>query len=701
MGYKEIDIQNCYETGINNLLEDFYIPVLKESILYRRIAGFFSSTSLAVASKGIAGLILNGGKMELIVCPRLSEEDINMIMAAESDPEKYVGNYMVEDIINIDDSFAKEHVRALGWMLAKGILEIRVALIFKDDGVLSSAEDIATSGIFHQKVGILTDKNYNTITFSGSVNETSSGWCSNIEEFKVFKSWITEQDKYCENDKRKFDEFWSNERKNVKVIDLPTCVRENLIMQASNDYLQTLSLEHYKKKASEMGCLDLLSLFDYQKDAIKMWEDNNRNLLFEMATGTGKTRAAIGCIWRTIQAENRLIVVIATPQSTISMQWKREIEFLKVPIDKAIIADSSNPKWRKDCDLYLSSAAKGLVNIVVIFTTHRTYSSPDFITLVKKYSVSVPFMLVGDEAHGLAASKTKQGLIEEYKIRLGLSATPSRWFDEFGTKYLYDFFGDKAFEFGIGKALSTILPTTKQTPLVNYYYEPYFVNLVEEELYEYVKLSKQITQFYNAKDQDKQKILENLLFKRADIQKNAVEKLGKLELILNNLVNIQNILIFCSPEQIDAVMDILKNRGIKAHKITEKQGTKPESKYSFLSERDYLIKCFKEQRYQVLTAIKCLDEGIDIPTASIAILMSSSSNPREFVQRIGRVIRRSPGKRYAYIYDIIVKSNCSGLPIEIQQFEKKIYERELARATDIANYAINRTTAINKLISKD
>lgn len=698
MEFKEMEVHNCYETGVNNLLEDFYIPVLKESTLYRRIAGFFSSTSLSVASKGIAGLIQNGGKMELIVCPRLSEEDITAITEAVEDPEQYIGMCMIEDLNTIDDTFAIEHVKALGWMIAKGLLEIRVALIIKDDGSLYSAEDIASSGIFHQKVGILSDKYNNTITFSGSVNETCSGWCSNIEEFKVFKSWVAEQDKYCDNDKRKFDEFWNNKRTNVKVIDLPTCVKEHLIKHASNDYDKTLSFENYKKKSEEIDCLDLLSLFDYQKDAIKMWEDNNRKLLFEMATGTGKTRTAIGCIWKTIQKEMRVVVVIATPQTALSMQWKREIEALKLPCNRAIIADSSNPKWRKDSELFLSSAVNGLVNVVIILTTHRTYSCPDFIALVKKYSNSIKFMLIGDEAHGLAASKTKQGLIEDYSLRLGLSATPSRWFDEIGTRYLYDFFGENAFEFDIGKALSTVLPTTKQTPLVNYFYEPYFVNLDEEELYEYVKLSKQITQFSNAKDDEKQKILENLLFKRANIQKNAAEKLLKLESILNNLPEIQNTLIFCSPEQIDPVMDILKTRGIKAHKITENQGTKPESKYSFLSERDYLIKCFKEERYQVLTAIKCLDEGIDIPTASIAILMSSSTNPREFIQRIGRVIRRAPGKKYAYIYDIIVKSGCAGLPVEIQQFEKKIYEKELLRASDIAKYAINSTDAVNKLI---
>jgi superfamily II DNA or RNA helicase len=309
-------------------------------------------------------------------------------------------------------------------------------------------------------------------------------------------------------------------------------------------------------------------------------------------------------------------------------------------------------------------------------------------------------MLIADEVHGLGARKNRLALIEEYDIRLGLSATPKRWFDEIGTNKLYKYFNDIVYEFTIKDALNTINPVTNKTYLVKYKYIPIFISLTKSEIEEYnEKTKKIISSLNNSKKEDKYEgNLENLLFQRANIQKNAVNKYDALETILNKIDGpISNTLIFVSPEQISRVMLMMKKRKIISHCFTQGEGTSPSSKYGGVSEREFIIKKFKENKYQVLVAIKCMDEGIDIPEADTAILMASSTNPREYVQRIGRVIRQSTEKREAKIYDIIIKPSMLKLDPSLRKIEQTIYQKELVRAEEIALNASNNSEAIKIL----
>jgi len=263
--------------------------------------------------------------------------------------------------------------------------------------------------------------------------------------------------------------------------------------------------------------------------------------------------------------------------------------------------------------------------------------------------------LIADEVHWLGAEKSRRGLIEEYDFRLGLSATPKRWFDDLGTQIMYDYFGDVVFEFSLKDAITKINPVTGYTYLTSYRYIPYFVSLTDDELDEYFEKTKSIAQRYSqANDDEKDNILESLLFRRADIIKNASKKYSALEHILDKLGrDVEHTIIYCTPQQIDKVMEIVNQRGLMAHRFTMEEGTTPNEKYNGLSEREYILQKFAEGEYQVLVAMKCLDEGVDVPPAKIAILMASSGNPREYIQQIGRVIRRYPNKSEATIYDII------------------------------------------------
>ncbi len=284
----------------------------------------------------------------------------------------------------------------------------------------------------------------------------------------------------------------------------------------------------------------------------------------------------------------------------------------------------------------------------------------------------------------------------DYVGRLGLSATSRRWFDDLGTAAIYDYFGNEAYEFGLDKAISTINPETGEYYLTPYRYLPIFVSLNDDELEEYIEKTKMIVKKINQiRDETEKDIyLENLIFQRADIIKNAKQKFSVLEEIFNQIDKpIKWTIIYCSPQQIDHVMDIINNRKIIAHRFTMEEGIKPEKKYDGLSKREYILKKFGDGTYQVLVAMKCLDEGVDIPPARRAILLASSGNPREYIQRIGRVIRRYKDKSEATIYDIIVIPSFDNLPTELREIEYKVFEKELKRYDEIAKIAINSAEA--------
>lgn len=693
MSFRDINIAYSYETGHDDPVNEFYVPLLAEAVYYNRIAGFFTSASLAIAARGIAGLIRNSGTMRIIACPRFDEKDIAVIKNVIEHPDDYISKKLLKDLEHIEDDFQHDHLRALGWMLANGYLEIRIAIVKQKDAEICDYESL-----FHQKIGIMKDKDGNLLSFSGSINETASGWLTNIEEFKVFKSWELGQDSYLDADIKRFEEFWNELRPNVAIKTLPKAVYEKLIIIGREFSLDHFIAKKYIRTRKEKTVEEKLSLFSYQKGAFNKWKANNFHLLFEMATGTGKTRTAIACINYFLEAEPRGLIIISCPQSTLSMQWKGEIDKIGIKIDTIIIADGAH-KWREPLERELKLLALGFSNHAIVYTTHATASCKDFINLIKKYISNTQVCFVGDEVHGLGAYRARNALLDEYSYRIGLSATPSRWFDDYGTKILMNYFGNDTFKFTIAQALTTINPLTNKPFLVDYEYHPVFISLTEDELDKYHELTSRIKKMaaYSRDSDEYQSRLEKLLFDRANIEKNAELKFEALIDILRNR-HISNTLIFTSDAQIDVVMHILQDLNIMAHRFTQNQGTAPEKKYGGLSERQYLINKFKDGTYQALVAIKCLDEGIDIPTAQTAIIMASSTNPREYIQRVGRVLRQSKGKDRAYIYDFILEPDLNRLkdPVLIK-FEKQIFEKELIRVKDMSMNSINNADILAKI----
>lgn len=698
MSFCAININYSYETGNGDPINEFYVPVLSHAIKYDRIAGYFSSSSLAIAARGIAGLITNGGRMRIIASPHLSEADLAVIHKSIDSPQVFVENKFLKEIEEIEDEFQRDHLKALGWMIANDLLEIKLAFVIKKD-----INEIDESALFHQKVGILQDKEGSQLSFSGSINETASGWLNNIEEFKVFKSWEPGQESYLEEDLSKFESFWNDKRPNVRVINISIAVKEKLINISKGFNNEEFIAKKYITSSKKRSINDKLSLFFYQQKAVDTWKENNYSLLFEMATGTGKTRTAIACIYEAVKLDKKLIIIVSCPQGTLSRQWRNEIESIGLTLDQSIIVDGTNYRWRKELERAIKKVSVGYNDKLIIYTTHSTGSCPDFINLISDNCQHIPICFVGDEAHGLGANVAKNGLQEMYKYRIGLSATPKRWFDDVGSAILTSYFGNKSYEFTIGDALSTINPITNKPFLVNYYYHPIFIELTDDEFDEYQKMSNSIKKMsvFNQKSDVYQKRLESLLFARANIEKNAVNKYEALNEIISNGRASKDTIIFTSDAQINKVLLMLSSKGIITHRFTQEEGTAPEAKYGGKSERQHLIKKFKDGTYQALVAIKCLDEGIDIPSASTAILMASSTNPREYIQRIGRVIRQASGKTRAHIYDFILEPNLERLKNpEFIEFEKKIFEKEMNRVEDMSMNAINNAEVLLAISGK-
>lgn len=706
MSFKSIEIRSSYESGVGDIVLDFYEPVLSEAVLYDRISGFFTSTSLAVAARGMAQFLKNGGIIRLITSPILSKEDKTIIERVLECKEDVTAKELGLDLHTIEDELMNNHVKAFGWLLAHNKIDVRLAILLDEKGTPIDKDNLLSAGLFHQKIGLLTDVEGNHISFSGSINETVSAWTQNDEEFKVFKDW-DDSCGYYSKDKESFNNIWEGRKKNVVVVDLPSAVKRELIEYSKDFDVESISAKEYVRKKRERVSsfeLDGISLFYYQKEALEQWKHSGFNMLFEMATGSGKTRTAIAGMNYLMHKHEKTISVIACPQNALAKQWKEnEVSKFNLSIDKQTIIDGTTPQWKKVLSTIVLENAVGFANHCIIYTTHKTASSDDFVRIVSEnVSQETKLIFIGDEVHWLGARKLRKALMPAYDYRIGLSATPSRWFDDAGTKFLADYFGNSHFEFTIKDALSEVNPLTGLHFLVDYFYYITRISLTEEESLEYAALTEKLSRLFRVKDNDEEAAekYDRLLEKRANIVKNAENKYIELAKILDELTSdggIENTIIFVSPQQREKVLSMLEDRGIVHHQLTQEEGNSPRKEYNGLSQRQHIIKMFKEGRYKVLVAIKCLDEGIDIPSACRGILMASSTNPREYVQRIGRIIRQDKGKAFAYLYDICVDST-DALSDEYSEIESRIRCNEQRRMREIAENAINSVDALNHIL---
>ena len=706
MSLKDINIKQSYDSDKDKPLHDFYIPVLSVATSYKRITGSFSSGILAKAALGIAGLVKNGGKMQLLAGVEISERDFDAMKEAVSSPEKFINDLMEKEIGDIEVFLYNNFVEALAWMLANDLLEIKIGVV--PPGNLS-----------HMKVGIIEDADGNCLSFSGSNNETPSGWEHNIEEFKVFRGWKEEERPYFDSDAAKFSDLWEGRGKRIKVFDLPKAITEKIIRAVHKRGIPKLLTESvpktpYLDSLSYIHRERYLKLYEHQKSALSAWINNGGKGILEMATGTGKTLTALAGISKYIEEGKIKVCIIAAPQTHLISQWLKEFkkaqEYGQEEFKGLQLVKESNifevpgqlTNWKKTLANVFSDIRMNLNNgPIVIVTSHKTLSSPDFLKLFSEINFEI--LLVADETHGLGSTEQRKGLHDSFTFRLGLSATPICQYDEEGTGLISDFFGGTVYEFPISRAITEINPATGQTFLTPYLYNPVFCRLTEDEMEEYLKLSKQIGRYYRPNEVEQSASFQQLVLKRANIKKNAIEKIDKLEEIIRSIEKDKrsHMFVYChQTDQLILAEDRLKKLGMIPQRFTGDEDTKPDPNFSGMSQREHILNLFKEGKFNVLVAMKILDEGVDVPSAHTAILLANSTSRREFIQRRGRVLRRFPGKEIANIYDMIVlPPKTESGNVAYDEKERKVVIREFERYYEFADIAKNASDCRSKIIS--
>lgn len=650
MSLRDINILREYRSYKNNVVKEFYLPTLKTAKLYQRAVGFFTSEALIEISKGISGLILNNGRIELIVSPVLNREDIEAINEGYNH-RKIISDAMLREFHEPDSDTAIERLSWISYLISSGRLEIKVAFT-KNNSQLS---------IYHEKMGIITDINGDKIAFAGSMNETANAFFNNYESFDVYCSWNQYENDRVNDKEKAFLNIWNNKENKLEVMEFPEAVKKQ-ILRYSTEHIRTeldtdLENENIATECKvKFGLNQDINLYDYQIDAINQWEEQEYRGIFDMATGTGKTFTGLGAASWLVRKKNRLAVIIVCPYQHLVEQWVEDI--VRFGFEPIIGYSSSKQRnWKERLKDAVIDFDLQLEDVICFVTTNATFSSDYVKNQVDKLGKNT--LIIVDEAHNFGAYKLGKSLNPNIEYRLALSATLERHGDDEGTKLLYNYFGNKCIEYGLERAI-------KEEKLTPYYYYPIVVHLSEEELQEYMSLSYKISKCCGMSNNSESisEAAKALLIKRSRIVAGAINKVEALKEIMESYKNDNQMLIYCGAtkpyssgkecedsEQSDERQIVLISKmlgvelGMKVRHFTSNENS---------IEREQIKEQFaKADPYQALVAIKCLDEGVNIPSIKTAFILASSTNPKEYIQRRGRVLRKYPGKDYAKIYDFI------------------------------------------------
>lgn len=716
MGLKDHKVKSEYRSLIDNVVQDFYIPLLKDAVSYKRAVGFFSSSSLVEISKGIAGMAAEGGKIQIVASPYLSDEDIDAIRHGYEDRNKIIERALLTQISEKPtDYYSMERLNLLAALIADGVMDIQIAYTEDKNGI----------GMYHEKMGIIEDVHGDKIAFSGSNNESATAMTINYETMDVFRSWgdssEIERVRLKEN---AFYSIWHDTEPNIKVLKFPNITdalieryRRKTANFAIDDEQFAKRMLTYASKISDISSTfggpigarvpDDITLREYQKDAISVWVGENYRGIYDMATGTGKTLTGLGAISKLSEdLDDVLAVIIVCPYQHLVEQWVEDIVRFNI---KPIIAYGDSPQ--KDWKKRLSRAVRDQKlrrdkSFFCLVCTNATFAKDYVQDEISK--IQSPILLVVDEAHNFGARTYARLLDDRFTYRLALSATLDRHRDDEGTAMLYDFFGKKCIEYSLDRAID-------EDKLTKYKYYPIPVYLTDEELEKYEQKSYEMSKCLIKGKDGKYKLNkrgEILAMERARIVAGASQKLETLREYIAPYAKDNNILVYCGAtnvidekadyssideedvRQIEAVTRILGNEfGMEVAKFTSEENmeTRATIKEQFQ----------KGDRLQAIVAIKCLDEGVNIPGIRTAFILASTTNPKEYIQRRGRVLRKAENKPFAEIYDFVTLprelDSVSGLTTEQAQRDLSLVKNELARIKEFGRLSMNSMEA-NDLI---
>ncbi|GIH97764.1 DEAD/DEAH box helicase family protein [Planobispora siamensis] len=687
MSLSRIPIEDSYRSDTSNVARDFYVPVLAEAVQYDRAVGYFTGTSLALVADGLDGLRANGGRIRIIAGPLLAPEDIEDILKGYEYREVIKRAIVREVTSDTIDAPTRARLGILGRLIAEGVLEIKIAVVSETKGL----------GIYHEKIGIIADRGGDVVAFTGSLNETRAAMENNFESIEVFVSWVPEDARRVRRIKDNFAALWEGRTERLEVLNFPEEAQEHL-RELARQVAPTSSAHRQHGDAHDSWATtpEDVQLRDYQKEAITKWLQAGARGMFEMATGTGKTitaLAALDQIGRQLRArDGSLVTVVVVPLLDLVEQWGNEINRFGITPIKC--RDSVATWWDQ-----ASNAIAGLRpgRAVTLVVTNKTFGSTAFQDLLA--SVGSELLIIADEAHHLGAEHNRSRLPSHASWRLALSATPERWFDDEGTEALRDYFGDTLIRLGLKDAIEL-------GALTRYIYRPVLVPLTEEEAAYYSLLTGKIGALYGQVKGSKGRArtdaearLGQLLNKRAKVLGHAEGKIPALKREISKRQGQSYQLVYCAEggrpqlddpnggvRQVDQALDLVGNRlGMRVHSYTSQ-----ESK----SDRRDILDAFGSGRLEALVSMRCLDEGVDLPDARIAYLLASSSNPRQFIQRRGRILRRAPGKTEAEVIDFIAVPPQDR---ELFETERNLFRREMQRFVEFARYSENYGEALSEL----
>lgn len=705
---KEIDFPDSREYRTNTEREpiEFYLSAFSNSTQLDLLLGYFSFAAISVLALGFSKFLASGGKMRVIANDILSIRDKEALELA-CEPDRIEGLVDLNDLKKIKsslDEYGKHFFECMAWLISQKRIEF----------VLVRPKN--KKGISHPKSGVFYDTQ-DKVGFKASSNFTAYGMLENMEELSAFLGWdktdsarISETEKYFEN-------VFSKKSEDVEYVDIDKiqiAIKEEygdkeldaLLKDGKALLSKKLKSQSSKKTISMMGKMEdeieeILTSprfpypqgpREYQIEAYANWVNNNFKGLFAMATGTGKTITSLNCLLEEYKKTNSYYAIILVPSKALLDQWIDEVSLFNFT---NIIVIGGGHNGMQTLPNFVSNFNAGLKKNVIIISTYASFSSDRF----QKYFIKIQneFTLIADEAHNMGANQIKE-VMSKLTIpkRIGLSATPKRKYDPEGTDAICEFFDDQppfCYSFGMKRAM-------KEGRLTDYFYYPRIVQLDEDEKEEYVELSNMLLKFFDfklGKFKDSP-IVERLLLKRKTIIHQARRKIPAYKEILRDLDKNDKLKYVFTYVPVGSSKEEDENNQDTANKFVYQylkaaQEVKPNLKSStYTSEtedRISKIRGFSEGKIDMLLAMKMLDEGVDIPRTEVGIFASSTGNPREFIQRRGRLLRNHKDKKFAYVYDMIVAPIASHANENLFRIERNMVRNELIRVAYFASLSMN------------
>lgn len=674
---KDLDLKSVYDSSEYDLVKDLITPLLKNSLRYDRGVGYFSTGWIKLAAKGLCDFAGNGSKARIIMSPIISTQDWEAMKKGQvAHEDTKLLEFLMEATRDLFKSLQEDTLNAFAWLIADEVVEIKFAI---PKGKLKG-------GDFHDKFAIFEDELGDRVAIHGSYNDSIHG-SLNGESFSVFKSWEEGQVCYVSSHDMRFSSLWENNNAMFDIYDIPQAIKEEIIRYRSQDRPykadETMISEDSDTNQINMIKKEII-LREYQEEAIESWEKANFNGIFEMATGTGKTITSLAGAKKIYDAEDNLLLIVVVPYIHLIEQWKKDmLMFGFMPI----LCSSEHGAWERELKLKIQDFNSGFRKNVSCIVTHATAANDKFKNIIGLIK-SKPKMCIYDEVHALGAPILRKALDQSIEYRIGLSATPQRWYDVHGTKTLMEYFGGVCYSFSLERAI-------EEGHLVQYRYHSHIVEMTDDEFEEYARLSSLINKLFQAEDDlEDNQYLQSLLRARTKLINEAENKFKIFHNILEKEkqknLSFSHVLFYCPAGRHKDILQMVSAMGITAREFVYSVNNKM---------RQEILENFANKNIQALVAIKCLDEGVDVPATKLAYILASTTNPREFVQRRGRILRKYKDKNEAIIHDFIVVPPSGEFPhIEkANEIKINILKREMPRFAEFASSAKNEFEARNNI----